>query len=162
MKVSKEILSKMGVLPKLRLGKKKSGGGTISTGAHRVKLLSDKIVNGTDPKTGKIIEFVRYLVEEKGEKKIYQTKKLNDKGEVNYLVMNLSEINEGDEVILEMKKQGIKNYIEVLPVKGSLTSEVEDGEEDNEDNPTVEEIAELFGGKEELKKEGVSIKKLIN
>lgn len=136
-------------MPKLRLGKKKSGGGTISTGAHRVKLLSDKIVSGTDSKTGKIIEYVRYLIEEKGEKKIYQTKKLNDKGEISYLVQNLAEINEGEEVIMEMKKQGIKNYIEVLPVSGGSTAEVED--EDDEAR------TEMFGGKEELTKQGISI-----
>ncbi len=150
-------MTKAGILPKLKLGRKLSKVGTKSTGAHRVKLLSDKVVNGTDPKTGKIIEYVRYLLEEKGEKKIYQTKKLNDKGELSYLVQNLAEINEGEEVILEMKKQGIKNYIEVMPVSGTSTAEVEEDEDDNNDSASAEEIAEIFGGKEELKKEGINI-----
>ncbi len=155
MQTSKALLKTAGILPKLRLGIKKSGGGTTSTGAHRVKFLSDKVVNGTDPKTGKPAEFVRYLVEEKGEKKTYQTKKLNDKGELSYLVQHLAEINEQEEVILEMKKQGIKNYIEVLPVSGATTAEIDDNEDD--DSISEEETAEMFGGKAELKKEGIKI-----
>lgn len=133
MKLSKQLLKEAGIQPKLRLGNKKAGGGTVSTGAHRVKLVADKMVKGNDPKTGKEIDYVRYLLEEDGETKTYQTKKLNDKGELSYLVQRLAEINEGQEVILEMKKQGIKNYIEVSPVVGGESVEIEDDEEHLED-----------------------------
>jgi hypothetical protein len=133
MKTSLALLKEAGIQPKLRLGLKKAGGGTQSTGAHRVRMVADKIVKGNDPKTGKEIEYVRYLVDENGETKTYQTKKLNDKGELSYLVQKLAEINEGQEVILEMKKQGIKNYIEVTPVSNSHSIEVEEDEENEQE-----------------------------
>lgn len=135
MKESKRLLKEAGIQPKLRLGSKQAKGGTTSTGPHRVKMVADKVVKGNDPKTGKEIDYVRYLLEENGETKTYQTKKLNDKGELSYLVKRLAEIGEGQEVILEMKKQGIKNYIEVSPVSSGETVEIEDDEH--------EELSEL-------------------
>lgn len=132
MKISKQLLKEAGIQPKLRLGTKKAGGGVVPNGQHRVKMVADKIVKGNDPKTGKEIDYVRFLVEENGETKTYQTKKLNDKGELSYLVQRLAEINEGQEVILEMKKQGIKNYIEVTPINGTEQVEIEDDEEHEE------------------------------
>jgi len=131
MKTSKALMKEANIQPKLRLGTKKTGGGVVPNGSHRVKMIADKVINGTDPKTGKPIEYVRYLVEENGETKTYQTKKLNDKGELSYLVQRLSEINEGQEVILEMKKQGIKNYIEVSPVVGGESVEVDEDDEEH-------------------------------
>ncbi len=136
MKTSLSLLKEAGIQPKLRLGNKKTKGGTESTGPHRVKMIADKIVPGKDPKTGKEIDYVRYLVEEKGEVKTYQTKKLNDKGELSYLVQRLAEIKEGEEVILEMKKQGVKNYIDVTPLVGGSTVQIED-EEDEEPGEEV-------------------------
>ncbi len=124
--------------PKLRLGKKKPGGGMEPTGPHRVRMIADKVVPGTDPKTGRQIDYVRYLVEENGERKVYQTKKLNEKGELSYLVQELSAINEGQEVILEMKKQGIKNYIDVSPVVGGESVEVEDDEHEEVDEDLID------------------------
>jgi hypothetical protein len=139
MKNSLALLKEANIQPKLRLGIKKQGGGTKSTGAHRVKMIADKIVKGVDPKTNKEIDYVRYLLEENGETKTYQTKKLNDKGELSYLVQRLAEIKEGEEVILEMKKQGIKNYIEVSPVVGSESVEIEDDEHEELINELDEE-----------------------
>jgi len=133
MKQSKDLMKVAGILPKLRLGKKKSKGGTEPTGPHRVKMIADKVIQDIDPQTGKEVDFVRYLVEENGERKTYQTKKLDKKGELSYLVRNLSEIEEGQEVILEMKKQGIKNYIDVSLAVGSESIEMEDDEEVPED-----------------------------
>jgi len=138
MKNSLALLKEAGIQPKLRLGNKKAKGGTQPTGPHKVKMIADKIIPGTDPKTGKQIEYVRYLLEENGETKTYQTKKLNDKGELSYLVQRLAEINEGQEVILEMKKQGIKNYIDVSPVVGGEHIEIEDDEEDHLEDITLE------------------------
>lgn len=131
MKNSLALLKEAGIQPKLRLGTKKAKGGTESTGPHRVKLLQDKLVKGTDPKSGKEVDFVRYLLEENGETKTYQTKKLSEKGELSYLVQRLAEVKEGEEVILEMKKQGIKNYIEVSPVGGGEHVEIEDDDEES-------------------------------
>ena len=128
MKLSKQLMDVAGVVPKLRLGTK-TGKGVTSTGKHKVKILEDKIVKGLDSQTGKEIEYVEYTLEENGEKKVYRTKVKNKEGKLNYLVQHLAEIKEGDEVYLEMKKQGIKNYIQVTPVVGAVSVEVDD--EDN-------------------------------
>ncbi len=138
MKTSKALLKEAGIQPKLRLGSKKVGGGVVPTGAHRVKMIGDKVVKGIDPKSGKEIDYVRYLLLENGETKTYQTKKLNEKGELSYLVQRLAEINENEEVILEMKKQGIKNYVEVSPIVGDEQVEIEDDEhEENIDEADI-------------------------
>lgn len=129
MKTSLSLLKEANIQPKLRLGNKTKHG-IVSTGAHRVKMVADKVITGKDI-AGKDCEYVRYLVEENGQTKTYQTKKLNKEGELSYLVQRLAEIKEGEEVILEMKKQGIKNYIEVSPVVGGESVEIEDDEEEH-------------------------------
>src|SRR3990167_5166067 len=116
MKTSKELLAKAGILPKLRLGHKQPKGGVKPTGPHRVKILEDKIIRKPDPTSGKEIEWVRYILEENGEQKFYDTKLKDKNGQLSYLVQRFAEISEGEEVIMEMKKQGIKNYIEITPV----------------------------------------------
>lgn len=117
-----------GIVPKLRLGQKTEKG-VISTGPHKVKIIEDKIVKGTDPQNGKEIEYVRYFVEENGEKKQYDTKLKDKNGQLSYLVQRLSEIEEGAEVILEMKKRGIKNYVSVNAVTEHGEVEVDDDSE---------------------------------
>ena len=136
MKTSRELLKVAGITPKLRLGTKKTGGGVQPTGAHRVKILEDKIIKGMDATTGKELEYVEYIVEENGEKKNYRTKLKDKNGKLSYLVQRLAEVNEGDEVILEMKKQGIKNYIEVTPV--SQSHQVEADDMDVEEDEVIE------------------------
>jgi hypothetical protein len=131
MKISKELLIKAGIIPKLRLGTKQPKGGVKPNGSHRVKIIEDKIIRKPDPVSGKDIEWVRYTVEEQGEKKIYDTKLKDKNGSLSYLVQRFAEIKEGEEVILEMKKQGMKNYIDVIPANAT-TIEI-DHEENNED-----------------------------
>jgi hypothetical protein len=53
------------------------------------------------------------------------------------LVQHLAECNEGDELILEYKRKGIKGYIEVLPVNGVSSIEVGD-EEENDGVPDID------------------------
>lgn len=132
-KFSKELLAKAGILPKLRLGLKLPKGGVKPTGAHKVKILEDKIIKKPD-QTGKEIEYVRYIVEENGEQKVYDTKLRDKNGGLSYLVQRFAEIAEGGEVVLEMKKQGAKNYIEVTPAEHSASVEVEE-EEETDDIP---------------------------
>lgn len=141
MKNSKALLAKAGILPKLRLGYKLTKGGVKPTGAHRVKIIEDKIIRKNEPSTGKEIEWVRYTVEENGERKVYDTKLKDKNNNLSYLVQRFAEVEEGDEVILEMKKQGIKNYIEVIPVDHSSSIEVAEDEEEMEDMP--EDVEEL-------------------
>lgn len=144
MNTSKDITKKANIIPKLRLGIKTERG-PVSTGPHRVKFIADKEVKGADI-NGKEIDMVAYLVEENGEKKSYRVPKFNKQGEIHYLVIRLAEINEGEEVILEMKKKGIKNYVEVSPVNTTSRVEIEDddipiiNEDENEqelDNPIL-------------------------
>ncbi len=141
MKISKKLLQNAGIFPKLRLGIKQSGGGVKSSGSHKVKIIADKIIKKLDQSSGKEIEYVRYLIEENGEQKIYDTKKLDKTGQLSYLVQRFAEVNEGDEVILEMKKQGIKNYIQVIPINNSSNIEIEDdlSNEEQEEIPIINE-----------------------
>lgn len=138
MKVSQELMLKANIKPKLRLGIK-TDHGVKGTGPHTVKMVSDKIIMGLDRETGKPIEYVKYVVEEDGVEKEYRTRlKHKETGELNYLVQNLSQVQEGDIVIMEMKKMGPKNYIEVRHEDGSkITDEdqedVVEREEDNEE-----------------------------
>ena len=128
METSKSILKIANIIPKLQLGTKTEKG-VESTGPHKVKLIKDKEVKGTDV-NGKEVAMVRYLLEVNGEPRIYDCKKFDMKGDIHYLVQKLSTYNEGSEVILEMKKRGIKNYIDVLPAGESGSVEVEDDELD--------------------------------
>ncbi len=136
-KVSKQLLTVAKIVPKLRLGLKKSGGGVTPTGPHKVRMVEDRIIKGIDSQTNQEIEYVEYTFEENGEKKVYKTKVKDKNGKLSYLVQRLAEVNEGDEVILEMKKQGIKNYIEVLPVGNASSVEVEDEHDEEDELPNI-------------------------
>lgn len=125
MKVSAELRVQAKIVPKLKLGSK-TPKGVVGNGVHKVKLLSDKIVKGKDFKTGKEIDKVEYTLEENGEKKIYTTKLKNDKGELSYLVQNLADFQEGEEVFMEMKKAGMKNFVNVWSVNEPKTAEVDE------------------------------------
>lgn len=128
-------MKQAGVLPKLKLGLKEEGKAPISTGAHRVKIIEDKIQKAKDEQ-GNVIEVVKYILEENGEKKFYQVPVKNKQGELHYLVQRLSEIPEGQEIILKMKKRGVKNYISVAVV-GEPT-EIEDDQEDLQEEPPTQ------------------------
>lgn len=138
MENSKKLMAAAKITPKLRLGVKTEKGVT-PTGPHKVKMISDKIIMGKDEK-GKPIEVVEYTIEENGEVKIYQVKVKNKEGQLNYLVQHLAEVSAGQEVILEMKKAGIKNYISVIPVGGAKTAEVDDQDVDygNDESITLD------------------------
>lgn len=136
MEISKKLMESAGIYPKLRLGLKKEGGGVESTGPHLVKLISDKIVKGMDRETGKVIEYVKYIVEEEGVEKEYRTRLKNkETGELQYLVQNLSQVDEGTEIILEMKKMGVKNYIEVRYPDGSALTDTDQDDVEPTDLP---------------------------
>ncbi len=143
MKISADLMRQANILPKLRLGVKKERGGVESTGPHTVKMISDKIVNGLDRESGEVIQYVKYVVEEDGVQKEYRTRlKHKETGELQYLVQNLSQIEEGETVVLEMKKMGVKNYVEVRHPDGSkITDEDQD---DVVTEPTEEDLDEAF------------------
>jgi hypothetical protein len=149
METSKALMKQAGILPKLKLGRKKEKGGVESTGPHQVRILEDKIVPGIDKETGKQIQEVKYTVEENGEKKEYRVPVKDKSGGLHYRVQRLSEIPDGGEVILEMKKRGIKNYVEVTTIGEVDYDETEADEPDDEptvdiSDPTEEELDEKF------------------
>jgi len=103
-------------IPKLQLYIKTSKGAE-STGPHRVKFIADKVTIGVNPETGKDREEFHFLVEENGVKKSWIVPVLGKDGKPSYLFNRLADIEEGDEVILEGKRFGVKNYTSVLKVK---------------------------------------------
>lgn len=133
MKTSKEILLKAGLLPRLQLGIK-TPKGVQSTGKHTVKVIEDKIVKKPVREEGDDGFYVRYIFEENGEKKQYDTR-MKQKGSTDpsYFVQAMANIEVGEEITLEMKKAGLKNYIEILKTS---TGEVEhaDTDEDEDDD----------------------------
>src|SRR3954447_24692494 len=130
MKTSREILLKAGLFPKLRLGIKGSKGVT-ATGPHKVKIIEDKIIQKLDP-DGKPTHYVRYIFEEDGQKKQYDARmRSKDGNDPHYLVQALADIEEGEEIMLEMKKAGIKNYIEVTRLSTGEKHTVEDDDKDD-------------------------------
>lgn len=114
MKTSNEVLKKANIIPRLVLAIKTERG-TQGTGPHKVKLISDKIVMGTEFKTGKQRHEVEYLIEENGKQKKYRVPVKDKNNEIHYLIQRLAGYNEGDEVILEYKRQGLTGYIDVKP-----------------------------------------------
>lgn len=143
MKNSHEIVQKAGILPKLQLGIKQDGSGIKLTGPHKVKMIEDKILKDIDRQNGKEIFVMEYILEENGVKKSYKTKLNGPDGRPSYLVQRLSEVMEGQEIILEMKKQGAKNYVSVSNVGDESAVEIgEDYEGDDEQKaPSEESIA---------------------
>lgn len=129
MQVSKQLVKEAGLHPKLKLLTKEEGKAPVPTGEHKIRLLKDKEIMKKDITTGKDTAYIRYLVEEHGQTKIYDTRKFSkDTGEISYLVQNLAEYPENSYVILEAKKQGAKNYISVKPVNSGADIEVDDEE----------------------------------
>ena len=127
MENSKKLLENAGIVPKLRLGVQKPGGGVLTTGPHRVKIISDRIISEMNIETGKEEPTMVYTVEENGVTMEYHRKVKNKKGELDYLIQRLAELKPGSEVILEMARRGARNHIVVIPVQP--TDEDEDGEE---------------------------------
>lgn len=141
--VSKQAMKQANLLPKLQLGTQIIGNdgkpkGVQVTGKHHVKLIEEKAINGKEFETGTPIPMMRYIFEENGEQKQYDARMKDKKtGELHYFVQRMAEINEGDELILEMVKRGMKNVILVTKV-GESTEIDADDEELPDDVPTVE------------------------
>lgn len=135
----KAVVKEAGIIPDLQLaiqvkddqGKKK---GVKGTGPHRVKLLEDHVVMGTDYQTGVERHEIKLIVEENGQKKQYCFPVKDKKNNVHYLVQRFAEVKPGDEVILEFKKRGIKGFIEVIRI-----GEDQEPENSDDDIPVIED-----------------------
>lgn len=139
MKVSSEILAKSGLLPKLQLGIK-TPKGVKSTGLHRVKVIEDKIVRKPIREEGDDGFYVRYILQENGESYQYDTR-MKQKGGVDpsYFVQAMANVEPGEEITLEMKKAGVKNYIEIVRVSlGEVSQADTEEEESHGEEATIE------------------------
>ena len=134
MQYSAELLKRAGILPKLRLVTL-SGLGVRSTGPHTVIMKGDKIVKGMDYEKGEPIEKVRYIVEEEGVRKQYETDlQSKDNGELSDFVQRMAEIEPGTRLTLEYKRHDTRGYIE-MTVNGEVERVGdEDWEEQGEEN----------------------------
>ena len=126
---SKQLVEQAGIIQQLKLMIQLEEGGTKPTGPHTVKLLEEKAIMGNDPMTGKEREEIKWIFEENGAKKYYKVPIKNKEGELHYLIQRMAEVNIGDEIILEAKKKGIKNYIDLQKNGNTLGDEF----------PTIEE-----------------------
>jgi hypothetical protein len=133
-------MQKANILPSLKLGIKPEGCGTKSTGPHKVKIIGDKLCNKRDFKTQEVVPAVKYILEEAGVEKEYIVKVKDDTGNLNYFIQRMAEFKVGDIITLEMKKKGIKNFIDIT----------KDGEERDEALPTIDIEDE---GEEDLSQE---------
>jgi hypothetical protein len=99
---------------------------------------------------------VIYYVEENGERKKYKVPVKGKDGEPHYLVQRLAEIPEGQEIVLEYKRAGMKGYIEVMPVNDISTIEMD---EEDEDAPIInaDEDEQSDSESEESDEEGIQI-----
>lgn len=139
MKTSREIILKAGLLPKLQLGIK-TGKGVKSTGLHKVKVLEDKIIRKPPQEEGDDGYYVRYVFEENGERKQYDTR-MKQKGGVDpsYFVQAMASVEPGEELTLEMKKSGVKNYIEIVRLSvGEVQTADDDEHQDDEPGEGVD------------------------
>lgn len=129
------LAEQLNILPKLRLGNKLEKGGVQATGPHHVKFLEEPVtVMGRDEK-GAPRKELKFIVEEGNIKYRWQVPILGKDGQPSYLIERLMNIEVGDERILEMCKQGIKNFIDVRPVGGlPELPDVDEDPDDSEDN----------------------------
>ena len=83
MKTSSELVTKAGIKPELRLGTKEEGKAPVSTGAHKVTILSERVVMGKEHKTNIEREEMEYTFEEDGVEKTYNVPVKDKKGELH-------------------------------------------------------------------------------
>lgn len=114
--------------PKLQLGEKLEGGGVKPTGPHTVKI-KDEPTTVMITKNNKPVKAFKFIVEEHGNLYKWLVPLTNEQGEGHYLIERLQNIEVGQEIVLEMKKRGPKNYIDIS----------RPGEEDEEEIEVADE-----------------------
>ncbi len=132
METVKQVMDSLGVLPKLHLGLK-TPKGAVSTGPHTVTFLSEPEPITSKDFAGKPGKYLRFEVEENGLRMHWRVAVLNREGQANYLLERLVTIKPGDVRVLEMRKAGMKNYIDIREVGAEAS--VPDEDEGEEDTP---------------------------
>ena len=93
----------------------KEGNVVRSTGPHKLRLIGCENATNKDYQTQQLIKGVNLLFEEEGVPKKYFVPILGDDKKFHYLIEIFSEIDEGEELILEFKRRegGVKGFINV-------------------------------------------------
>lgn len=127
-----EAAKALKLYPKLQLGIRKVGENgkesVHTTGPHTVKLISEPTTVMIN-KAGKSVKAFKFLVEEKGNTYKWLVPLMNDQNEGHYLIdrLNTMGVEVGEEITLEMKKRGPKNYIEVTrPGESPIEEDIEE------------------------------------
>lgn len=143
METSKKIVLQAGLLPRLQLGIK-TAKGVQSTGKHTVKVLEDKIIRKPPREEGDDGYYVRYIFEENGEKYQYDTR-MKQKGGVDpsYFVQAMANVEPGEEITLEMKKAGVKNFIEIIRTSVGQVETAEDEDDQSSGDDLVDDLATI-------------------
>ena len=130
MKVLDQLGEKLKIVPKLKLGTKLEGGGVKSNGPIRVKFVEEPTLIQGMSHEGKPQEEVKFIVEVDGIKCKWNVPVFNKQHEAHYLMEKLQGLQVGEEKILEMKKAGAKNYIDVREVDEAPSDpSLDEGEE---------------------------------
>ena len=138
----KKVMAAIGALPKLRLGEKLKGGGVKSYGPKEVKFLGEPVGVTKKGFDGKPAKMLRFEVEHNGTRYWWYAKVLNAEGEPNYLLEKLLEVKPGDTRVLEMTKQGARNYVDVREVGAPARKpEVDEGEDEDDPHDYSDEAA---------------------
>lgn len=151
----KKAAEKMGIVPRLQLAVQKTDEkgkvlGVESTGPHRLKILADaELTEGSDPMTGRKRQEFHLPVEERGTKKLWVLPLYDRDGKENYKIAKLMDLNIGDEIIVEVRKRGAKNYTSIMPVNA------EEGLEDENHLPDEEEIERTLAAEAESEPHGI-------
>lgn len=152
-------MEKMGVVPKLVLGKRqvvagqkdKRGNPKVvlqSTGPHKVKFLEEPKLILAKNFEGEPIKTWKFVVEENGKKYRWMVPLLNREGQPNYLLERTADIEVGDTRILEMLSRGAAKYIDIRKegeqavAPGAHDEEWEAEDEEDEDTKLARQLEE--------------------
>lgn len=114
-----------------------------STGPHHVEFLAEPtIIMGKDDKNVPRKE-LRFEVQEGGIKYRWQVPILGKDGQPSYLIEKLMHIAVGEERILEMMRNGARNYIDVRTL-----DEAPDDPPEEADEEKIRELAEALAKEE--------------
>jgi hypothetical protein len=102
-------------------------------------MIEDKIVKKAIREEGDDGYYMRYILEENGEQKQYDTR-LKEKGgtDPSYFVQAMAGVEPGEIITLEMKKVGIKNYVEILRPSTGEVSNADMGDDEQEETIHVD------------------------
>lgn len=122
----RDIARAIKLYPRIKMGERTLGGAVQGTGPHKVKFMEEPTVITGKDKKGNPRKELKFILQEHGQLYRWQVPILNEEGQPNYLVERLMDIEVGDIRVLEMKKRGPRNYVDVMDPSGPTEQEVTD------------------------------------